>query len=199
MRLRIYEENPAPRLIGKAVGILQNGGLIVYPTDTLYAFGCSLQNKKGINALYRLKQLEKKTPLSVIANNLSQASEYTRIDNHAFRIVNHYLPGPYTFILPARKETNKYMTHPRKTVGVRIPDSNICSMLTAALGHPLISTSIPLWRDEVINSGEVIDNYFGKQIDVILDVGTLVSEVSTIIDLSTGEAVLVRQGKGEYS
>ena len=198
MIIRIYEKNPQARAIKKAVEILLDGGLVVYPTDTIYGLGCDLHNRKAFEKLYRIKGMDQKTPLSFISPDLSNVSYYAMVSNKAYRLMNKYLPGPFTFILPAKKEVNKYMLHKRKQIGIRVPDSNVCRMLTEELGNPLISTSVPLWTDKVLNSGEAIHDYFGKQIDLILDIGVLVSEPSTVVDLTDDDNfTILRQGKGD--
>jgi len=196
MLMRIYETHPQPRAIQRAVEVLRAGGLVVYPTDTIYGLGCDLQNRKALEKLYRMKGLDEKSPLSFISHNLSHVSEYAQVSNRAYRLINRYLPGPYTFILPATREVNRHMLYKRKNIGFRVPASNVCRMLSEELGNPVISTSVPLWREHVLNSGEVIDDYFGGQIDLVLDIGVLISEPSTIVDLSEDEYVIARQGKG---
>ena len=197
MILRVYEKNPQMRAIKKAVEIIQSGGLIVYPTDTIYGLGCDLHNKKAFEKLYRIKNMDEKTPLSFISPDLSKVSSYAKVSNRAYRLMNKYLPGPFTFILPAKKEVNKYMLHKRKQVGFRVPDSNVCRLLTEESGNPLVSTSVPLWGETVLNSGEAIHDYFGSEIDLVLDIDVLVSEPSTVVDLTSDDDFkIIRQGKG---
>jgi len=197
MLTRTFESHPQARVIEKAVEILRAGGLVVYPTDTIYGLGCDLHNKKALEKLYRMKGLDEKSPLSFISHDLSHVSEYAQVSNRAYRLINKHLPGPYTFILPATREVNRCMLFKRKTIGFRVPASNVCRMLSEELGTPIISTSVPLWREKVLNSGEVIDDYFGHQVDMVLDIGVLISEPSTIVDLSGDEYAITRQGKGE--
>ncbi len=199
MIIKVFEKNPQIRAIKKAVEILKNGGLIVYPTDTIYGLGCDLHNKKAIQKLYRIKKMNEKSPLSFISFDLSNVSFYAQVSNRAYRLMNKKLPGPYTFILPAMKEVNRYMLYKRKQIGIRVPDSNVCRTLTEHLGNPIISTSVPLWEEKVLNSGDVIYEYFSKQIDLVLDIGVLVSEPSTVIDLTEDEFKITRQGKGEIT
>jgi tRNA threonylcarbamoyl adenosine modification protein (Sua5/YciO/YrdC/YwlC family) len=170
--------------------------LIVYPTDTLYGFGCDLHNKKALEKIFRLKQMDEKSPLSFISPDLANVSAYARVSNRAYRLMNKYLPGSYTFILPAMKEVNRFMLYKRKHIGIRVPDSNVCRALTRRLGNPIISTSVPLWKEIVMNSGEVIHEYFAKQIDLVLDIGILVSEPSTVVDCTGEDYTIMRQGKG---
>jgi len=197
MLMRMYESHPQARIIEKAVEVLRAGGLVVYPTDTIYGLGCDLHNRKALEKLYRIKGLDEKSPLSFISHDLSHVSEYAQVSNRAYRLINRHLPGPYTFILPAAREVNRYMLYKRKNIGFRVPASNVCHMLSEQLGNPLISTSVPLWREKFLNSGEVIDDYFGRKIDLVLDIGVLISEPSTIVDLSGDEYTIIRQGKGE--
>ena len=197
MIIRVYENNPQLRAINKAVEILQSGGLVVYPTDTIYGLGCDLHNKKALEKIFRIKEMDEKSPLSFISPDLSEVSRYAKVSNKAYRVMNKCLPGPFTFILPAMKEVNRYMLYKRKQIGIRVPGSNVCQMLAQELGNPLISTSVPLWREKVLNSGEIIHDYFGKEIDLVLDIGTMISEPSTIVDLTEDEFEITRQGKGE--
>ena len=197
MLVRVYSKNPQLRAIRQAVEILKNGGLVVYPTDTIYGLGCDLHNKKALKKLYRIKGMDEKTPLSFISPDLSEVSRYAGVSDKAYRIMNRCLPGPFTFILPAKKEVNKNMLYKRKGIGIRVPDDTICRLLTQTLGNPVISTSVPLWGEKILNSGEAIHEYFEKQIDLVLDIGVLVSEPSTIVDFTTEPFEITRQGKGE--
>ena len=197
MLIRVYENNPQMRSIHKAVEILQSGGLVVYPTDTIYGLGCDLHNKKALTKLFRIKEMDEKSPLSFISPDLSEVSRYAKVSNRAYRLMNKCLPGPFTFILPAMKEVNRYMLYKRKQIGIRVPGNNVCQILARELGNPLISTSVPLWREKVLNSGEVIHDYFGREIDLVLDIGTMISKPSTIVDLTGDEFEIIRQGKGK--
>ncbi len=199
MILKIHEANPHLRAIRSAADALRSGGLIVYPTDTLYGLGCDLHNKRALEKLYRIKDMDEKSPLSFISPDLSNVSQYAQVGNRAYRIMNKCLPGPFTFILPAMKEVNRFMLYKRKQIGIRVPASNVCRMLTEELGNPIISTSVPLWGEKVLNTGEAIDEQFGSRIELVLDIGVLVSEPSTIVDLSGDEYMITRQGKGEIT
>lgn len=196
--LKVYENSPPPRAISAAISILENDGLIVYPTDTIYGLGCSLHSKKALERLYRIKGMDKKTPLSFIASDLSTISEYALVENKNYRILNRYLPGPFTFILPANRLTNKYMLYSRNEVGIRIPQNSICAALTDYLGYPIVTTSVPLWGEEILNDGEKIALFFANEIDLVLDGGTIISEPSTIVDLTKESPEIVRQGKGIF-
>ena len=196
MLIRVYEQNPPVRAIQQAVKLLRDGCLIVYPTDTIYGLGCDLHNRKAVQQLYRIKQMDEKSPLSCIAADLAEAARYAHISNRAYRLMNKCLPGPFTFLLPATKEINRYMLYKRKQIGLRIPDSNVCRSLVQELGNPILTTSVPLWQETVLNTGEAIHDYFARQIDLVLDIGTLISQPSTIIDCTEDPFQLVRQGKG---
>ncbi len=197
MIIRVYENNPQLRAINKAVEILQSGGLVVYPTDTIYGLGCDLHNKKALEKIFRIKEMDEKSPLSFISPDLSEVSRYAKVSNQAYRVMNKCLPGPFTFLLPAMKEVNRYMLYKRKQIGIRVPGNNVCQMLAQELGNPLISTSVPLWREKVLNSGQIIHDYCGKEIDLVLDMGTMISGPSTIVDLTEDEFEIIRQGKGQ--
>jgi tRNA threonylcarbamoyl adenosine modification protein (Sua5/YciO/YrdC/YwlC family) len=197
MLIKVYQKNPQLRAIKQAVEIIQSGGLIVYPTDTIYGLGCDLHNKKALEKLYRIKQMDEKTPLSFISPDLSEVARYAEVSDRSYRLMNRHLPGPFTFILPATKEVNKHMLYKRKQIGIRVPDDNICRLLSQTLGNPVINTSVPLWGEKILNSGEAIHEHFTKQIDLVLDIGVLVSEPSTIVDLTAEPFEITRQGKGE--
>jgi tRNA threonylcarbamoyl adenosine modification protein (Sua5/YciO/YrdC/YwlC family) len=199
MLVKVYKKNPQMRAIRQAVEILQSGGLIVYPTDTIYGLGCDLHNKRAIEKLYRIKEMDEKTPLSFISPDLSEVSRYAEVTDKAYRILNRYLPGPFTFILAAKKEVNKHMLYKRKQIGIRVPEDAICKLLTQTLGNPIINTSVPLWGEKILNSGEAIHEYFVKQLDMVLDSGVLISEPSTIVDLAIEPFEIIRQGKGQIT
>jgi tRNA threonylcarbamoyl adenosine modification protein (Sua5/YciO/YrdC/YwlC family) len=199
MLIKVYQKNPQLRAIRQAVEIITSGGLIVYPTDTIYGLGCDLHNKKAIEKLYRIKQMDEKTPLSFISPDLREVARYAEVSDRAYRIMNRCLPGPFTFILPATREVNKHMLYKRKQIGIRVPDDSICKVLTRTLGNPIINTSVPLWGEKLLNTGEAIHEQFAKQIDLVLDIGVLVSEPSTIVDLTAEPFEITRQGKGEIT
>jgi len=196
MILPVYEKNPPLRAIRLAAQTLRDGGLVAFPTDTIYGLGCDLHNKRALEKIYRIKQMHEKSPLSFISPDLHNVAMYAQVSNRAYRLMNKYLPGPFTFILPAKKEVNRYMLYKRKHIGIRVPDNNVCRMLTQALGNPVISTSVPLWGERILNEGQAIHEYFGKHIDVVLDIGVLVSEPSTVVDCTDEEFKIMRQGKG---
>lgn len=204
--LTIYPGSVNDRHIAEAVGVLRDGGIIIYPTDTLYAFGCDALNNRAIERLCHLKGLNPaKNLLSVVCSDISQAAEYARIDNHAFRILKQYLPGPFTFILPSSTTLPKVFKG-RKSVGIRVPDNEIALALARELGNPLMTSSIPL--DDFADTGyvEAVDprsvalKYENEgEIELAIDGGEGSTEPSTVVDIldSTSPEIL-RPGLGEF-
>jgi tRNA threonylcarbamoyl adenosine modification protein (Sua5/YciO/YrdC/YwlC family) len=199
--LRIHEQNPEMRKIGKVVNILQNDGIVIYPTDTVYGIGCDLHSKKGVEKLLSLLDLKpKKLNLSFICYDLSQVSHYIKpITTHVFKILKRALPGPYTFLLHANNEVPKILNISKKTVGVRIPHNNITLAIVQELGNPIISASIKD-EDEIIEytaDPEIIFERYKKKVDVVVAGDLSGVEPSTVIDLTEGDINLIRQGLGD--
>ncbi|MFK7781847.1 L-threonylcarbamoyladenylate synthase [Psychroserpens sp.] len=197
--IRIYEENPNPKEIKKVVEALKRGGLIIYPTDTVYGLGCDITNIKALEKIARIKGLKlEKSNFSFICHDLSNLSDYVKqIDTTTFKILKRALPGAYTFILPGSKS----LPHPfkkRKTVGIRVPDNNIALEIVEQLGHPIVSTSIRD-DDEIIEyttDPELILEKWDNLVDIVIDGGYGDNEASTVIDLSEAEPIIIREGKG---
>jgi tRNA threonylcarbamoyl adenosine modification protein (Sua5/YciO/YrdC/YwlC family) len=198
MIFRINPSNPQKRLIDKAVEILKDGGIIAYPTDTIYGFGCDMYNKKAIQRIYQIKKRDPQKPFSFICSDLKNISLYAQVTNQAYKIMKRHLPGPYTFILLGTKLVPKIMVTKRKTVGIRVPNNNICLALVKTLGHPIISTSVGLSGGEVFSDPSLIEETFGSQIDVAIDGGLLANQPSTIISLIDDEVEVIREGLGEF-
>ncbi|HHM24456.1 MAG TPA: threonylcarbamoyl-AMP synthase [Bacteroidetes bacterium] len=197
--LKINPENPQGRFIRRAVEVLERGGIIVYPTDTVYGIGCDIFNKKAIDRIYQIKGKSKKQPLSFIVPNLKDISKYAYVSDPAYRLMRRILPGPYTVVLPATRMVPKKIAPVNKrTVGIRIPDNKVCMMLLEAYPNPIISTSANLSGSEILNDPEVIAKELGHLVDLILDAGMLGLEPSTVIDLTGEEPVVLRQGKGPF-
>lgn len=197
--IKIYEENPNTKEIDKVVKILKRGGLIIYPTDTVYGLGCDINNIKALERIARIKQVNlEKSNFSFVCHDLSNLSDYVKqIDTSTFKILKRALPGPYTFILPGSKSLPNPFKK-RKTVGIRIPNNNIALDIVKALGNPIISTSIRD-EDEIIEyttDPELIFEKWGHLVDLVIDGGYGDNEASTIIDLSEDEPVILRAGKG---
>lgn len=199
MLVKLYEENPNPKEIDKIVKVLQDGGLIVYPTDTVYAIGCDALNVRAVEKICRMKDINpEKSNLSIICYDLSNISEYARVDNNTFKLMKKNLPGPFTFILNTTSSLPKIYKN-KKTVGIRIPDNNIIRELVHTLGNPIMTTSVKD-DDEVIEyttDPELIYERYQDFVDIVIDGGYGGIEASTIVDCTGDEPEIMRQGKGE--
>lgn len=200
---RIYEENPNPKEIAKAVKILKNGGIVIYPTDTVYGLGCDSMNSKAIEKLAHLKGIKiDKADFSFVCHDLSNLSEYVKqIDTPTYKILKASLPGAYTYILPGNNKIPGIFKK-KKTVGIRVPSNNIARELAKALGNPLISTSIIDDDDEILaypTDPELIFEKWQNQVDLIIDGGFGNNQPSTVIDLSVNPPEIVREGKGSLA
>ncbi len=200
MLIRIYNENPNPKQIRQIVDLLEDGGIIIYPTDTVYAMGCDIMATKAIEKIARFKGLNPKNPeLSLIFHDMSQLSDYTIIrDNNIFKLLKRNLPGPFTFIVQANNQIPKLFKNKKKTVGIRIPDNNIVLELVRELGRPIITTSIhdPDELIEYTTDPELIYEKYRDFTDTVIDGGFGKNEASTIVDCTGDEMVVVRQGLG---
>ena len=197
--IRIYEENPHPREVAKVVEVLRKGGLIIYPTDTVYGLGCDITNSRALEKIARIKGIKlAKANWSFICADLSNLSDYVRqIDTGTFKILKRALPGPYTFILPGNNNLPKDFKK-KKTVGIRVPNNNIAKALVEGLGNPIVSTSIRD-EDEVLEyttDPELIFEKWQNLVDMVIDGGYGDNVASTVIDLSESEPFVVREGKG---
>jgi len=199
MLMRINPQNPQPRLIRRVVEVLKAEGVIAYPTDTVYGFGCSLYNKKGIERIYLIKGGEKDRPFSFICADLKDISLYAKVSNYAYKTMRRLLPGPYTFILEGTKLVPKIMLTRRKTAGIRVPHNPICLAIVKELGHPIISTSAMLPGGVLLYDPAEIDSQLGSALDLVIDGGALVSEPSSVIDLTGDRPKVLRKGKGDVS
>jgi tRNA threonylcarbamoyl adenosine modification protein (Sua5/YciO/YrdC/YwlC family) len=199
MIIAINPKNPQRRLIRRVVGILEGGGVIGYPTDTIYGVGCDLFNPEAIRKVHRLKKLDGKKPLSFICSDLKDISRYAYVSNYAYKMMKRLLPGAYTFVLKATKLVPKMAMTKQNTVGIRIPDNKICLSLVKELGHPIISTSVYKPDEGLYNEPAEIEDRFGKQLDLVIDGGVIVAEHSSIIDLTGDFPQVIRKGKGDVS
>jgi len=197
MLLSINDENPQMRLIRKAIEVLNDGGIIVYPTDTVYGIGCDLFNKRAIEKIYEIKKRSVKQPFSFVCSDLSDISQYAVVSNHTYKIMRHFLPGPYTFILGASKLVPKILLPKRKTVGIRVPDNKICLTLVSEFGHPIISTSVKSKQNEIMADPVDMHEELKNKVDLVIDGGILGSELSSVISLVDDIPEVVREGKGE--
>ena len=202
MLIKIFPENPNPREVEKVVNVLRDGGIVIYPTDTVYGLGCDINNPKALEKIARIKGINpKKDHLSIICHDLSHLSDYTKpLGSATFKLVKKNLPGPFTFILPANNSVPKFFKSNKKTIGLRIPDNPIIIAIVKQLGNPILSTSIKD-DDEVIEyttDPELIHEKYQDQVDIVIDGGNGGNEGSTIVDCTDeGNFEIVREGKGE--
>ena len=195
----LHPDNPQERYINKAVDILKDGGVIIYPTDTVYGLGCDIYNKKAVERIYMIKNETETKLFSFLCSDLKDISKYAKVSNYAYKSIKKLIPGAYTFILPAAKEVPKILWTKRKTVGIRVPDHEIARTLANRLGNPIISTSVTTRKGELIYNPLEIKNIFNRQVDLMLSMGSLSGVPSSIIDLTGDEAEIVREGSGDVS
>ena len=197
--LVIDSQHPQPHHIGRAVAVLEAEGVIAYPTDTYYGIGCDLFSKKAIERVYRLKNRDRRKPLSFVCADLSDITQYAKVSNFAYRTLRRLTPGPFTFILEATRLVPEIMTTKQKQVAIRVPDSPITQALIRGLGRPLLSTSAsdPENEGEVLIDPSDIKDKLGHGLDLIIDGGLQLNEPSTVLSLETDEVVVLREGKGD--
>ncbi|MCD8137310.1 MAG: threonylcarbamoyl-AMP synthase [Parabacteroides gordonii] len=198
MLIKIYPENPNPREIDKVIEVLRDGGLVIYPTDTVYAIGCDALNVRAVEKICQMKGINpQKSNLSIICYDLSNLSEYAKVNNAAFKLMKKNLPGPFTFILPTSSELPKIYKN-RKEVGIRVPDNNIIRTLVKELGNPILTMSVHDDDDmiEYTTDPELIHEKYENLVDLVIDGGFGGFEASTVVDCTTDEFEIVRQGKG---
>jgi len=200
MMIKIYPENPAPKHIKMVIETLEAGGIVIFPTDTVYAIGCSIYQPKALDKIAQLKGIKKeKANFSFLFNDLSMLSEFTKpFDNSTFRLMRKNLPGPFTFILNANNKVPKVFQSKKKTIGIRIPENNILASIIEELGHPLVSTSIHD-EDEIIEyttDPELIAEKYKERVDLIVNGGYGDNHASTVVDCTGYEPEIIRQGKG---
>jgi tRNA threonylcarbamoyl adenosine modification protein (Sua5/YciO/YrdC/YwlC family) len=201
MLIKIYPDNPNEKFIQQVVDVLKKGGIIIYPTDTVYGMGCDISNSKAIEKICKIRGIKpEKANFSIICYDLSHISDFTRqIDNETFRVIKKALPGPFTFIFNANKNVPKLLSSNKKTVGIRVPDNTIAREIVKMLGNPIISTSIHD-DDEIIEYStdpELIHEKYKDMVDLVIDGGYGDNEPSTIVDCSEGNFEIIRQGKGD--
>lgn len=199
MLIQIHPQNPQPRLVKQVTQCLRDGGVIIYPTDTIYGLGCDINQHRAVERISKIKNIDpQKAQLSFICRDLSHLSDYTKsIDTPLYRLLKRYLPGPYTFILPASKQVPKMLQSKKSTIGLRVPDNNICHHILDELGNPILSASLPGDMVEEYTDPEVIYEKFGDQVDFVIDGGIGGMVPSTIVDCTGDEWIITRQGLGE--
>jgi tRNA threonylcarbamoyl adenosine modification protein (Sua5/YciO/YrdC/YwlC family) len=198
MILSLHPDTPQPRHLERIAELLRRDGVIAYPTDTLFGLGCLASRKKAVDRVHQLKVRDPKKPMSMLCADMEMLSRYTRhLDTPTFRILKQLLPGPYTVLLPASREVPRYLQN-KQVVGLRIPDSTFCRALLTLLGEPIITTSVVLPGQTMLNTAWELEEELGHALDLIVDCGQPEGVPSTILDLSAEEPVLVRQGAGPW-
>lgn len=196
---RIHPENPQSRLVHQAGEIVNSGGVIAYPTDSAYALGCHIGDKRALEKIRQIRKLDKRHNFTLVCRDLSDLGIYARVSNSAYRLIRAATPGPYTFILPATREVPRRLVHPkRKTIGLRVPDNAICQALLAAVGEPIMSSTLQLPGDEYpLTDPDEIRDILEHQLDLVIDGGFCGLEATTVINMEDDVPVVVRQGRGE--
>jgi len=199
--IEIHPANPQPRGVKTIVDIIRSGGLIAYPTDTSYAFGCHIGDKKAIDRIHRIRRTDKKHNFTLVCADLSEISLYAKIDNWAYRLIKSLTPGPYTFILTATREVPKRLQNPkRRTIGLRVPDHALVQAILEELGEPIMSSTLLLPGDDrPLTDPFDIEERIGHEVDAIIDAGSAGIEPSSVLDLSNGSVEIVRVGRGDVS
>jgi len=199
MLIAINNQNPQMRLIRRALEILRGGVIVIYPTDTVYGMGCDLFNKKGIERIYEIQRRDRRQPLSFICADLKDISRYARVSDDAYKIMKRLLPGPYTFVLEASRLVPKIILPKRQTTGIRVPDNRICQALVTEMGSPVISTSVKDGGSELLSDPRMIEELFGKRVDMIIDGGIIAAAPSSVVSLLAEGIEVIRAGKGDVS
>lgn len=200
MYIKLFEDNPNEEAILKVVEVLKNGGVIIYPTDTIYAIGCDINNVKAVQRVCQLKGVKpEKANFSMICRDLSNISAYAKVSNEVFKVMKRSLPGPFTFILPATNKLPNVMMNRRKTIGIRVPDNCITLSIVEELGNPLLTTSVKAEDDvvEYMTDPELIYEKYEKLVDLVIAGGYGQNVASTVVDCSKGAVEVIRQGIGE--
>ncbi len=199
--VEIHPTHPQPRLIAEVVAAVRDGALIAYPTDSSYAFGCHLGDKRALDRIRRIRKTDNKHNFTLVCSDLSEISLYARVENWAYRLIKSLTPGPYTFILPATREVPKRLQNPkRRTIGLRVPDHAIVKVMLNALGEPIMSSTLSLPGDDLpLSDVNTIEERIGNQIDLVVDGGPTGIEPTKVIDLSGGSIGILREGLGDIS
>ncbi len=199
--IEIHPTHPQPRLVASVVQALHSGALIAYPTDSSYAFGCHIGDKRAIDRIRRIRKTDKNHNFTLVCSDLSEISIYARVDNWAYRLLKAMTPGPYTFILPATREVPKRLQNPkRRTIGLRVPDHPLVHMMLEDLGEPIMSSTLSLPGDDrPLTNAQDVEARIGSQVDLIIDAGPTGLEPTTVLDLSHGSVEVLRLGRGDVS
>jgi tRNA threonylcarbamoyl adenosine modification protein (Sua5/YciO/YrdC/YwlC family) len=197
--LHIDPDHLKGRHVHRAVEVLGDDGVIIYPTDTIYGLGCDITSKAGIERIQRIKGRDARKPMSFVCADLNDIARYARVSNYAYRILKRLLPGPYTFVLPATKETPRLLRSRQKTIGIRIPDHPLTTALVSELGRPILSTSANRSEQDAITDPWELEEELGHEVDLILECGQLPVLPSSVVSLVDDEAVVLREGSGDVS
>ncbi|MDH3577978.1 MAG: L-threonylcarbamoyladenylate synthase [Gammaproteobacteria bacterium] len=199
--IEIHPTDPQPRRVKTVVDIIRSGGLIAYPTDTSYAFGCHIGDKRAIDRIHRIRRTDKKHNFTLVCADLSEISLYAKVDNWAYRLIKSLTPGPYTFILTATREVPKRLQNPkRRTIGLRVPDHALVRAILEELGEPIMSSTLLLPGDELpLTEPFEIEKRIGHEVEAIIDAGPAGIEPSSVLDLSDGSVEILRAGRGDVS
>jgi len=199
MILQIDPVYPQPRRIRRVADVLRAEGVIVYPTDTVYGLGCDINSRKALDRVRRIKKIDNRRHLSFVFADLKQIADYAQVTDSAYRILRRFLPGPYTFVLKATKLVPRIVLTKRNEVGIRIPDNEVCHALVAELGNPILSSSMRMPDDQLLDDPRQIAAAYKGQIDLVIDGGTFLPEPSSVISLMDDEPHVLRVGKGDVS
>ena len=199
--IEVHPDNPQPRRVTEIVETIREGGLIAYPTDSSYAFGCHIGDKRAMDRIRRIRRTDKNHNFTLVCSDLSEISTYARVDNWAYRMLKSMTPGPYTFILPATREVPKRLQHPkRRTIGLRVPDHALVRAVLRELGEPIMSSTLLLPGDDrPLTDPQDIEERIGHEIDLIIDAGPTGIEPTSVIDLSEDRVEVLRVGRGDVS
>ena len=199
--IEVHPDNPQPRRVAEIVETIREGGLIAYPTDSSYAFGCHIGDKRAMDRIRRIRRTDKNHNFTLVCSDLSEISTYARVDNWAYRMLKSMTPGPYTFILPATREVPKRLQHPkRRTIGLRVPDHPLVRAVLQELGEPIMSSTLLLPGDDLpLTDPHDIEERIGHEIDLIVDAGPTGIEPTSVIDLSEDRVEVLRIGRGDVS
>ena len=195
----LHPVTPQQRLINKAAEVIKEGGIIIYPTDTVYGLGCDIFNKEALERLFQIKNDAITKMFSFVCADLKDIAKYAKVSDYAYRTMKHLLPGAYTFVLPAAKDVPKKLWSKRKTVGIRVPKNEVSLAIARAVGNPIISTSVTNRKGEVLSDVEEIKAIFNPLVDLMLSVGNLSNQTSSVVDLSNGAPEILRVGAGDVT
>ncbi|MGO9116881.1 MAG: L-threonylcarbamoyladenylate synthase [Desulfomonilaceae bacterium] len=199
MILQINPIHPQPRYVAKIVEILRSDGVIVYPTDTVYGLGCDIQSKKALDRVRRIKKIDNRRHLSFVFADLKAIAEYAQVNDPTYKILRRYLPGPYTFVLQATRLVPRIVLTKRHEVGIRIPDNRICQALVAELGNPILSSSVRMPDEQLLDDPREIEKLYRGQVDLVVDGGVIMPQPSSIISLLEDVPQVLRAGKGDVT